>query len=320
MARYLSWLFNGALFVLCCFLVADSTNAVFAAWLAPEAREARETLAAAPLQPRTWSDRQVILSRNLFNASLIAPPAPPPPEQEDLEAAKIPMDLLGTVASADARLAWAAVKNRKDRKTLVVRVNDLLAPQVKVTRIERKRIVVLENDVSRELILAEKSTAFNAPPPVRMVSASKTKSAKRRAPGAARRARERREAARARATPTTTTPARQPAETSPPATSRTKARNLRTPASLFSQASLQPRFQDGEMRGVEVSSIESGSLFEQIGMADGDVITELNGIKIDSPEESARILMELVDAKEFKIKVEGANGPRELSYTAPEGG
>ncbi len=173
MARYLSWLLNGALFVLCCFLVADSANAVFAAWLTPEAQEARVTLGAAPVQRRTWNDRQVILSRNLFNASLIAPPAPPPPEQKVLEVAKVPMDLIGTVASADADLAWAAVVNRKDRKTHVVRVDDLLAPQVKVTRIERKRIVVLENDVPRELTLPEKTASFKAPSPSKSASGAR---------------------------------------------------------------------------------------------------------------------------------------------------
>ena len=320
MARYLSWLLNGALFVLCCFLVADSANAVFAAWLTPEAQGASESPGTAPVQRRTWNDRQVILSRNLFSASLIAPPAPPPPEVEDLEVAKIPMDLLGTVASADANLAWAAVKNRKDRETLVVRVDDLLAPQVKVIRIERKRIVVLENDVQRELILPEKTTTFNPPAAVKMVSAKKKSLAQRRAPGAARRARERRETAKAAQAAAARARAQAAPQSAPATPSPPQASNLRSPASLFSQASIQPKFQDGEMIGVEVSSIESGSLFEQIGIANGDVITELNGIKIESPEESARILMELVDADEFKIKVDGANGPRELSYRAPEGG
>jgi type II secretory pathway component PulC len=69
------------------------------------------------------------------------------------------------------------------------------------------------------------------------------------------------------------------------------------------------------MVGVQVNAIKPGSLFEQIGIKNGCVITEMNGIKIDSPEQSAKILLEFVDAKQFNISVTECQGQTTVSYT-----
>ena len=68
---------------------------------------------------------------------------------------------------------------------------------------------------------------------------------------------------------------------------------VRNPASLLEQASLVPEFQDGQMIGVQIRKPKPGSVFEQLGIQDGDVIVELNGIPIDSPEQTAQILAEI---------------------------
>jgi len=65
------------------------------------------------------------------------------------------------------------------------------------------------------------------------------------------------------------------------------------------------------MVGVQVSAIKPGSLFEKMGIKDGDTITALNGIRIDSPEQSAKILVELTSADNFTIDVTNADGGTE---------
>jgi len=94
---------------------------------------------------------------------------------------------------------------------------------------------------------------------------------------------------------------------------------VRNPATLFSQARILPKYEEGQMVGLQVNSIKNGSLFEEIGLRDGDVITELNGIAIESPEESAKILAEFSQAKEFSVVVESGGEVRELEFTMPEG-
>jgi hypothetical protein len=89
--------------------------------------------------------------------------------EEDLEATKLPLKLLGTATHSDPSLAWAAVQDLKNRNHLVVRVEDRLLEQARVVRIERGRIV-LENKGRREELALEED---GAPPgrPARLTGA-----------------------------------------------------------------------------------------------------------------------------------------------------
>jgi type II secretory pathway component PulC len=66
---------------------------------------------------------------------------------------------------------------------------------------------------------------------------------------------------------------------------------------------------------VQLNSIKEGSLFEQIGIQEGDTITEFNGIQVTGQQQSAQVLRELTEAKEFDVTVTGAGGDtRRLQY------
>ena len=60
------------------------------------------------------------------------------------------------------------------------------------------------------------------------------------------------------------------------------------PAALFSQARILPKYENGQMVGVQVNAIKAGSLFQQIGLQDGDTITEFNGIQVTGQQESTQ--------------------------------
>jgi general secretion pathway protein C len=288
MARFASWGVNAALAVLACFLLAQSVNSVFAALLTDVpsggAAGSAEPGAAAG---RAWSDYEVILTRNLFNASTLTPEAGAVLEEtEVLEATQLPLTLLGTAAADLPELSWAAIEDRESQQTLVLRIDDAVRNQAVVRRIERKRIVLEEKGALRELALEEPAELARTPAPVRPMP---------RTPRARRQA-----AAPLAELPTT------PEE------------GPRSPARLFSEARILPKYEDGQMVGVQVSGIKSGSLFEKMGIQEGDVITELNGIRIDSPEQSAKILLELTQSQDLTLRVEGAGGPRTLNAVLPE--
>jgi type II secretory pathway component PulC len=156
MARYASWLANAALVAACCFLVAQTANAILAAFLVAEPAPFVSPEAPASLRPRSWSDRQVILSRNLFQASVPATPEPPP--QEELEASELPLGLLGTAASSRSELGVAAIWDAESGEGVVVEVGDALRNgQANVLRIKRRRVVLSENGALRELVVDEDS-------------------------------------------------------------------------------------------------------------------------------------------------------------------
>ena len=68
---------------------------------------------------------------------------------------------------------------------------------------------------------------------------------------------------------------------------------------------------------MQVNTIRPGSLFEQAGIQEGDVITGLNGIAIDSPEKSVSILTEVAGAEQLTIEVDREDGPTTLNVTLP---
>lgn len=288
MGSVLSWTANGILFVLGCFLAADTANQIIAAALIPASPEAVAPSAPpAPPRPRTWAERQIILTRNLFHSSVQAPTAAE--IEENLEASRLPVTLLGTFAASDPALSRATLLDKEKNETLVVAIGDQIKSVALVTRIERRRVVLTENGAPRELTIGDEK---DVQPSVRRANAP------------------RRAAARAAA--------RSERRAGIPVSREQIQETIRNPGDLLSQARVLPKFEGGQMVGLQVNGIKPGSLFEEIGLQEGDVITEFNGIAINSPEESARILQEFAEADQFNVVVQGADGARTVHNFTPE--
>lgn len=288
---------NGALVVLCCFLAAQIVASLGAEILAPPPAE--ETVLSQPVEAARHSgnDPQVILSRNLFRVSTLGGAAQID-DEEVYSKTKLPLRLLGTAAVGDAALSWAAVEDLDSREHLIVRVEDQLKGKAQVLRIDRRRIV-LQNGPRREELSLEEGMS---PEPPRRTARATRDSRRRRKPAAAR-------------GKSLTSNIRRLGENrfSVPRADVESATN--NPAALFSQARILPKYQDGEMVGVQLNSIKSGSLFEQIGIQNGDTITEFNGIQVTGQQQSAAVLRELTEASEFDVSVTGDDGEtRRLRY------
>jgi len=301
MARIIVWIANLTLGVLCCYLAASLILHLIDAALVPAPEPPMAALTAPVRISRGPQDRQAILARNLFNASVLSPPvAAPVPQDEDLEATKLPLKLLGTAAAGDPALSWAAVEDLETRKHSVVRPQDQLRGQATVIRVERRRIVLQNGSRREELALDPEAAAPKpkpaartaaVPPPVPMPRAD--------APVGAR--------------------VRQLAENRFQVARSDVESAARNPAALFSQARIMPRYEAGQMTGVQLNAIKPGSLFEQIGIQSGDTIKQFNGIQINSPEESAQLMRELSEAKQFNVMVQGSDGrERTLTYELDE--
>jgi general secretion pathway protein C len=303
--RVAVWTANAALAVLCCWIVAGVAGNVAGGVLAPATSAEAAPLPAAEATERGWKERQVILDRNLFNAALLGGEGPG--DEEKLAKTKLPLKLLGTASNADPRASWAAVEDLEKRQHLVVRVADRLQGKAEVIRIERRRIV-LQNGGAREVLALDEEQQGAAG--TRTASAS------------ARRALNRRPAPTPTPPPMDETSGNSPVERVQRladdrfGVSREDVQSVaNNPAALFSQARILPKYEEGQMVGVQLNSIQSGSLFEQIGIQNGDTITEFNGIQITSQQDSAAVLRQLTEASEFNVTVTGADGqPRRLTY------
>ncbi|MCP5058218.1 MAG: hypothetical protein GY937_16050 [bacterium] len=290
MSRTLILVANVALVATCCFLAARMIASVSSSMLVPDAGAALSQ--PLPVRPtdRSWDARQIIISRNPFNASTLAPAPPPPDEDEEYAKTKLPLRLLGTAAHESTALSWAAVEDLEARSHLVVRVGDRLKGRADVLRIERRRLV-LQNGARREELALEGEGGGKTP---------------------------RRKTARARTRPR---PSRRNTRVERLAENRFAVeRNdvnevANNPAALFSQARILPKYENGQMVGVQLNAIKAGSLFQEIGIQDGDTITEFNGIQVTGQQESAQVLSELATSQTFAVTVKGRDGQtRQLEY------
>ncbi len=294
------WVVNTALFALCCFLVASLANTWIAEWLATRPSAAPVARAGGGEPARAWSDRQMILERNLFQVSTLLPEKPveaePVMTDEELEATRLPLKLLGTVAANDQASAWAAVEDQQSHKKIIVRVDQRLLDKATVVRIERRRIV-LQNGAKREELALDEDDAV----PGGGIRQASARPASAPAPPAADDLRDR---------------IKRLSEGNFQVQREDIEEAVRNPAELFSEARILPKYDNGAMVGVQLSSIKPGSLFEEIGIQNGDTVTQVNGITVTSPQDSAALLKELTSASEFQVNVLGADGQnRSLTYS-----
>jgi type II secretion system protein C len=280
MSRTAIWMANGVLSILCCFLVARILTEVAAGVLVPTPAVAFAPPPIAAPSQRGWERRQVIIERGLIAGGAEAEAAPVVEETpEELEQTELNLRLLATVAGAE-ETSWAAVDDLDARQVLVVRVGDPMKQSAEVVGIERRRIVLRNAGRLEELSLDE---SVGVP-------------AKKGRPKA------RRQRGNSRAKVGKLGKDRF-------SLNRTDVQSMaNNPAKLFSQARILPKYEDGQMKGVQLSAIKAGSLFEQIGLENGDVIVELNGIEINNQQDSAAVLRELTQAKEFDVRVIGSDG------------
>lgn len=295
MVSYLSWAANAVLFVAACFLAANTANTIFAAVLAPTNMEAVASAPPESARVPSWPDRRVILERNLFNSSTVATSGEAELiEEEEIEATTLPLQLLGTVGAENPELAWAAILDKESRKTLVVTIGDLLKEKATVMRIERRRIVLLENDVHRELTIGDDPAPTLSPAALRASRRARTRSPRSRSRTSRRDSSE--------------STVRQLAENRFAMPREDVERALKNPADILSQARFLPKYDGGEMVGFQINSIKSGSVLAGFGIENGDLITEFNGISITSPTESAKLLQEFNNSSSVTLVVEDADG------------
>ena len=286
MVRYLGWLANTVLFTLCCFLVADTANAIIAALLSQSPARAIESGPRGGLENRSWNDRQQITQRNLFHSSKLAARASTPtaPTDEELKETKLPLKLWGTIAADDPALSWASVEETGKGIIAAVQVGDKIQTAT-IVGIERRRVVLLENGSRRSLSLDDDDAGGKS-----LASSKRSKPSTRKTTSRSSRR----------------TSARTPRKPAGAKNDSPKG----NPSSLYSQARIVPKIdpQSNVVTGLQLSAIQSGSAFEEAGIENGAVITEINGVAVSDMGASTKIMAALTDSDEVEVVTVDQNG------------
>ena len=87
---------------------------------------------------------------------------------------------------------------------------------------------------------------------------------------------------------------------------------------ILSSARIVPQYVEGQMQGMRVDSIKADSLFQKVGLQNGDVITEVNGIVIDRVEATSAIFDEFASAEQIDIAALRGGSAVKLSASAAD--
>ncbi len=226
----------------------------------------------------------VIVERNLFRTTdrpIVADAMDP----GMLETTSLPLDLYGTIAGEDGR-GYAIIEERDKKKQRLYKVGDRVAGAA-IVKILRNAVVlrVGENDqvLKKKEIVARGSNRLPAAAP----------------PGPA---------------------------PSPSAAPRPQARPPQAPppgspsdlASLLTQARVTPHVtagSSGKPDGVVINEIQPGSLFESVGLVNGDVIQEVNGRAVTGVADLVAMYRDLKPGLSLSVKVTRAGRQVVLNHT-----
>ncbi len=90
---------------------------------------------------------------------------------------------------------------------------------------------------------------------------------------------------------------------------------LENMSQLFTQIRAVPHFEGGESTGFRLFAIRRGSIFDKIGLKNGDIIRNINGQAMNDPTRALALLEELRGSEDLTVSVTRNRKDRTLNYT-----
>ena len=237
-----------------------------------------------------------IVERNIFGATekVEAVPVEEVGPIETLEETSLQLSLQGTIAG-DSASARAIILDQRKRSQDIYRVGDSVQ-EAQIRQILRGKVILRHGEKDEILIMVE---GKDKPQPAAKVNS-------RRRPG--------------RQT-------RRPAQTAPLEESSGEIEEVTIPIAkdvlqssmndlndLMTQVRVRPYFRRGKPEGLIVSQIKSGSVFAKLGLMNGDIIANVNGKQMSSPEEAFQFYNSLKSGKAVSIEITRRGKKKMLNY------
>jgi general secretion pathway protein C len=231
-----------------------------------------------------FSDYRIITDRNLFGSQEKTSEDIKEEEIEGLEPTSLKVALLGTV-SGDKKNARAVIEETDKRKQGLYKEGDSVQDAV-VKRILREKVILRVGDKDEILTMKEPSSPQGPP-------------ASRRAGRDASRRLSQRTSTRG----STITVRRSDIQES-----------IGDINQLLSQARIQPHYKDGNSDGLAISRIKRGSIFSKLGLRNGDIVQEINGSSLTSPEDILSMYEKLKSGDQTSLEITRRGRKKTLNY------
>jgi len=210
--------------------------------------------------------------------------APTPAYDPDAEAvpSTLNLTLVGTMVANRPEWSFAIIRGPNNQDAAVYIVGDVIEGAT-ILEIERLRVILL-NQGRKEYISIDGTKAGEPP---KLASAAP-------APPPPR----------GDAPPAASAEVRQVDDNTYEISREDVERQLSNLSALATQARVVPSFKDGKANGFKIFSIRPGSLYQKLGLQNGDVIRKINGYAIDSPEKALEIYAKLRESTRIEVELE----------------
>lgn len=84
---------------------------------------------------------------------------------------------------------------------------------------------------------------------------------------------------------------------------------------LLTQARAVPYFKDGRAIGLRLFAIKTGSLYEKVGLRNGDILKSINGNSLGDISQAIKLFEKLKEEKSITLLLERTKKDREFRYT-----
>jgi general secretion pathway protein C len=283
--RYLMVL-NAVLIAATAYFAALCVNDVISGRLHPAAgpsSTAAVVVPSAATHPRAYYN--LIARRDIFN--LEPPPkrvAEPAPVARDLH-----IKLLGTSQISLGR-PFAIVEDTRTGRQLLYRVGDKIPDTGRLVQVRRTSVIIDQGKGKRVTVSME--TTNLAPAPAGSRSIRKRAPRGRGNPGVRRYGSNRYMLKRVEIN-----------------------KKLENMAQLFTQIRAVPNMVGGHADGYILSDIQQGSIFQQVGLHDGDILMNVNGQDIHDPAQAMQLFTKLRTAQSLTVQVMREGAPVQMHYT-----
>jgi general secretion pathway protein C len=267
-----------ATIVLSTYFIADVTSLLLGEWIPAPPQSRLGRYGNLGPRPKTLNDYNVIFSRNLFNSRGLIPgdevttgvDLSGPPVKSSL-----PLNLIGTLILSNELLSIATIEDKSTSQVSPVRVDDEIPDKAKILKIEPRRVIFINKASGRKeyIELPEDLIAMNP----------------RITPG-------------------------RPAAPSGPGVEKVAPTQYNVSRSevdkaladfnrILTEARAVPNFENGVASGYKLFQIVPGSIYDKLGLQNGDVISGLNGNPVNDPGKAFEMLNELKTANHLELQV-----------------
>lgn len=273
--------------VLVTYFLADLTAMLVEKWI-PAPPQMPQRLGAVGTRGATLTEDtyEIILSRNLFDSSGISgDDSFTAPTQLNPVKSSLPLTLIGTAILTDPKRSIGTVEDRGAQLIYPLRVDDEVTGKLRVTHIEARRLVFvnLSNNRLEYIELPEDQMLSNP-----IVTASSLKKP---------------------FTPSSTGSGIKKVSETQFNISRSEVdKSMSNLGVVLTQALAKPNFENGVQNGFKITQIVPGSIYEKIGLKDGEVILGLNNESVNDPAKAFQMLNELKTSNHLEIKVKTVDG------------